>query len=45
MGCVEVDLSKIDAHTIDPLVSEFGELNIDVDSGRGRKAQVRITAE
>lgn len=42
---VDVDLSKIDADTIDQLVSEFGELNIDIDPGRGGKAQVRITSE
>ena len=42
---VDVDLSRIDAETIDQLVREFGEINIDIDSGRGRKAQVRITAE
>jgi hypothetical protein len=42
---VDVDLSKIDAETIDRLVREFGEMNIDIDSGRGRKAQVRITCE
>lgn len=42
---VDVDLSKIDADTIDRLVSEFGEMNIDVDSGRGGKAQIRITCE
>ncbi|MGH7742204.1 MAG: hypothetical protein ACRENS_09295 [Candidatus Eiseniibacteriota bacterium] len=42
---VDVDLSKIDAHTIDQLVSEFGEINIDVVSERGGKAQVHITCE
>lgn len=42
---VDVDLSKIDAETIDQLVREFGEINIDIDSGRGGKAQVRITSE
>ena len=42
---VDVDLSKIDADTIDQLVGEFGEINIDVVSGRGGKAQVRITSE
>ena len=42
---VEVDLSKIDADTIDQLMGEFGEINIDVVSGRGGKAQVRITTE
>ena len=41
---VDVDLSKIDADTIDQLVSQFGEMNIDV-SGRGGGAQVRITCE
>jgi hypothetical protein len=42
---VEVDLSKIDADTIDRLVSQFGEMNIDIVSERGDKAQVRITCE
>ena len=42
---VDVDLSKIDAEMIDQLVREFGEMNIDIDSGRGGKAQVRITCE
>ncbi|HET7226333.1 MAG TPA: hypothetical protein VFK69_11540 [Candidatus Eisenbacteria bacterium] len=42
---VDVDLSKIDAETIDQLVREFGEMNIDIDSGRGGRAQVRITCE
>ena len=42
---VDVDLSKIDAETIDQLVREFGEMNIDIDSGRGGKTQVRITCE
>ncbi len=42
---VDVDLSKIDAETIDQLVREFGEMNIDIDSGHGGKAQVRITSE
>ena len=42
---VDVDLSKIDADTIDRLVREFGEMNIDIVSARGDKAQVRITCE
>jgi len=42
---VDVDLSKIDTNTIDQLVAEFGEMNIDVVSERGGKAQVRITCE
>jgi hypothetical protein len=42
---VDVDLSKIDTSTIDQLVAEFGEMNIDVVSERGGKAQVRITSE
>jgi hypothetical protein len=42
---VDVDLSKIDADTIDQLVSQFGEMNIDVVSERGAKAQVHITCE
>jgi hypothetical protein len=42
---VDVDLSKIDADTIDRLVREFGEMNIDIVSARGDRAQVRITCE
>jgi hypothetical protein len=42
---MNVDLSKIDVDTIDQLVGEFGEMNIDVVSGRGGKAQVHITCE
>lgn len=42
---VDVDLSKIDAETIDQLVGQFGEMNIDVVSERGAKAQIRITCE
>ncbi len=42
---MDVDFSKIDVETIDRLVSEFGEMNIDIDSERGGKAQVRITCE
>ena len=42
---VDVDLSKIDVDTIDQLVGQFGEMNIDVVSERGGKAQVRITSE
>ena len=42
---VDVDLSKIDAETIDRLVREFGEVNIDVVSEGGGKAQIRITCE
>jgi hypothetical protein len=42
---VDVDLSKIDADTIDQLVGQFGEVNIDVVSERGDKAQVHITSE
>ena len=42
---VDVDLSKIDAETIDRLVREFGEMNIDVVSEGGGKAQIRITCE
>lgn len=42
---VDVDLSKIDAGTINQLVSQFGEMNIDIVSERGGKAQVRITCE
>jgi hypothetical protein len=42
---VDVDLSKIDPNMIDQLVREFGEMNIDVVSERGGKAQIRITCE
>jgi hypothetical protein len=42
---VDVDLSKIDAATIDQLVGQFGEMNIDMVSERGGKAQVHITCE
>jgi SHOCT-like protein len=42
---VGIDPTKLDAATIDELVREFGEMNIDIDSGRSRKAQVRITCE
>jgi hypothetical protein len=42
---LDVDLSKIDADTIDQMVSQFGEMNIDIVSERGAKAQVRITTE
>ena len=42
---VDVDLSKIDADTIDRLVREFGEMNLDIVSPRGDKAQVRISCE
>ena len=42
---VGIDLTKLDAATIDELMREFGEMNIDIDSGRSRKAQVRITCE
>jgi len=42
---IGIDLTKLDAATIDELVREFGEMNIDIDSGRSRKAQVRITCE
>ncbi len=41
---VDIDLSKIDSGTIDQLLSQFGEMNIDV-SGRKGSAQVRITCE
>jgi hypothetical protein len=39
---LDVDLSKIDPATIESMLSELGEMNIDLDSGR---AQVRITCE
>lgn len=41
---VDLDLSKIDLTTIDELLREFGEMNIDIDAG-SRSAQVRITCE
>ena len=39
---LDIDLSKIDPATIESILSELGEMNIDIDSG---KAQVRITCE
>lgn len=39
---IDVDLSKLDPALLESMLTELGELNIDVDSGR---AQVRITAE
>ena len=42
---VDVDLSKIDVDAINQLLGEFGEINIDIVSERGGKAQVRITCE
>lgn len=39
---IDIDLSKLDPAMLESMLSELGELNIDVDSGR---AQVRITAE
>ena len=39
---VDIDLAKLDPAMLESMLDEFGELNIDVDSGR---AQVRITAE
>lgn len=42
---VDMDLTKFDADTIDRLMREFGEVNIDVVSDRGGKAHIRITAE
>jgi hypothetical protein len=42
---VDVDLSRIDADTIDKLVREFGEMNIDIVKEHGDKAQIRITSE
>ena len=42
---VDMDLSKIDVDTIIQMLNEFGEINIDIVSGRGGKAQVRITCE
>ena len=42
---VDVDLSKLDPAMIDELMREFGEINIDIDGGHARRAQVRITCE
>jgi len=42
---VDVDLSRLDADTIARMVSEFGEMNIDIESDRGGKARIRITCE
>jgi SHOCT-like domain len=39
---LNVDLSTIDANTIESLLKDFGELNIDVNQGR---ETVRITCE
>jgi hypothetical protein len=39
---LDVDFSKLDAATIETVLKELGETNIEIDSGR---AQVRITCE
>jgi hypothetical protein len=39
---IDLDLSKLDPATIETLLKDLGEMNIDIDSG---KAQVRITCE
>ncbi len=39
---IDVDLSKIDAETIDGILKDFGELTINVEGGR---AQVNISCE
>ncbi len=39
---IDVDLSKIDAATIDGILKDFGELTINVEGGR---AQVNISCE
>ena len=39
---VDLDLSKIDPLTIEEMLKDLGEVNIDMDSGR---AQVKITCE
>jgi hypothetical protein len=39
---IDVDVSKLDPAAIDALFKDFGEVNIDVDSGN---AQVRISCE
>jgi hypothetical protein len=39
---IDLDLSKLDPDTIESMLKDLGEMNIDIDSGR---AQVRITCE
>jgi hypothetical protein len=39
---LDLDLTKLDAASIESILKEMGEVNIDVDSG---KQQVRITCE
>jgi hypothetical protein len=39
---IDVDLSKLDPAMIESMLTDLGEMNIDIDSG---KAQVRITCE
>jgi len=39
---VELDLTKLDPASIETMLKDLGEMNIDIDSG---KAQVRITCE
>jgi hypothetical protein len=39
---LDVDFSKLDAATIETMLKELGDTNIEIDSGR---AQVRITCE
>ena len=39
---IDLDLSKLDPATIETMLKDLGEMNIDIDSG---KAQVRITCE
>jgi hypothetical protein len=39
---LDVDFSKLDAATVETLLKELGDTNIEIDSGR---AQVRITTE
>jgi len=39
---IDLDLSKLDPATIESMLLDLGEMNIDIDSG---KAQVRITCE
>ena len=39
---LDIDFSKLDAAAIESVLTELGDTNIDIDSG---KAQVRITCE
>lgn len=39
---LDIDLSKLDASTIESVLKDLGDTNIEIDSG---KARVRITSE